>query len=288
MSVTKPGFHIGSSFRVAWSPDSTRLVTLGRRVAVWDVQARKKIGDVKPFSYESSVAVSPRGDRFAVKNTQGTVAVVDLASVLVRLVLPGDAYGEGAGVRFSGDGEALVDGSWNGDLLVRDATTGAILHHERGPGIGAIESVDGGDTWVYDTGGALHVRRWPFERNDAEIHAYAGHKLWDLAPYDSERVAVGTTGSVELWQLAGRRPKVLARWPTAISGTGEHVAWSPDGRFLAHAGAHYATVLDDQLRVVWHAPFDYASDVAFSPDGRLLAVGDWSKGVVVPLHEILN
>src|SRR5947208_5644907 len=85
VSVRKPGFRIGSSFRVAWSPDGRRLLTLGRRVAIWDVETRRRVADVKPFSYESSVAVSPAGDRFAVKNTQGTVAVVDLTSALVRL-----------------------------------------------------------------------------------------------------------------------------------------------------------------------------------------------------------
>jgi WD40 repeat protein len=287
--VRKPGFRTGSSFRVAWSPDSKRLVTLGRRVAVWDVDARKKIGEVKPFSHESSVDVSPSGDRFAVKNTQGTVAVVDLETALVRLVLPGDEYGEGAGVRFSPDGEYVVDGSWNGDLLVRDATTGAIALHERSAAVQVLASTPDRELWAYNCGDTLVLRRWPFDANEPNVFRFERHAfvVADVALVDADRVAIARTGGVETWNFGTEPPEALAHWPTAIAGTGDVVACSADGRFVAHAGGGAATILDDELRVVWHEPFEYPSDVAFSPDGRLLAVGDWSKGVVFPVAGVL-
>jgi DNA-binding beta-propeller fold protein YncE len=77
-SVRKPGFRIGTSFRVAFSDDGCFLATVGKRSTVWDVRVRERHGAVKPFSHESEIDVAPDSKRIVVKNTLGDVAIYDI------------------------------------------------------------------------------------------------------------------------------------------------------------------------------------------------------------------
>jgi hypothetical protein len=58
------------------------------------------------------------------------------------------------------------------------------------------------------------------------------------------------------------------------------VAWSPDGRSIANAGHKLAQVFNESLEQIYAEPMPYPSDVDFSPAGTLLALGDWSRGLV--------
>jgi WD40 repeat protein len=286
LSIRKPGFRIGASFRAAFSGDGARLATVGKRVTVWDVAARTRVGSVHPFPHEASIDVSPNGERLVVKNTLGDVVVLDVESLSEELRLSGVAYGEGSPVRFSPCGEFVIDGSWNGDLLVRDAASGEVVLHESGGSITSIACSADRSHWLYTRAGAGCVtRRWPFMEFEPMVYANGDFLLGPHAlaiSGDGQRIVTARWQLIEAWQIDGNRLELLGEHSVATSGTGDAVAWSPAGTSIAYAGAGQALVLTPELHVVWRADFRYPSDVAYSPDGDLLAIGDWSSGAVIP------
>src|SRR3954466_1674879 len=167
LTVKKPGFRIGASFRAAFSDDGIHLVTVGKRVTVWDVAERKRVASVHPFSHELEADVSPDSCWLVVKNTLGDVVVLERETLAERIRLPAKPYREGTAIRFSPCGAFLVDGSWAGDLLVRDATRGQGVFHEQ---VGSVRRLDCSRDrmrWLYTAEGmGLVTRLWPFEEND--------------------------------------------------------------------------------------------------------------------------
>lgn len=252
---------------------------------MWDVAARKRCAAVKPFSNESHIDLSLDSRKVAIKNTQGDVAVYDIDLIGEPVRLSGKSYGEGDRICFSPDGEFVIDSSWRGDFLVRDASSGE-LQWKSDLQAWSVTPRRDRKLWAFTTETGIGLQRWPFWENDPVVYDFPGADrrgpfAFALAD-ESERVVVAGSGAVEVWTLEASRgdATVTASWPTAASGTGEAVAWHPSESFVAHAGARAASILTADLTPVWHTEFDYPSDVAFSPDGSLLAVGDWSKGAV--------
>jgi hypothetical protein len=227
-SLQKPGFRIGASFRVAFSADGRFLATVGKRSNIWDVAARERCGAVKPFSHESEIDVSPNSGRVVIKNTQGDVAVYDIDLVNEEVKLSGKPYGEGDAIRFSPDGEFIVDSSWRGDFVVRDSRRGELAWKSDLPARGAMPRRDR-TVWVFATDKGIGLQRWPFWDSTPVIyafpHGYAGLGRFTLADR-GDRVVVGTPDAVEVWTLDASREAavVTANWPAAISGTGAAVA----------------------------------------------------------------
>src|SRR3954466_3470295 len=99
LTVKKPGFRIGASFRAAFSDDGIHLVTVGKRVTVWDVAERKRVASVHPFSHELEADVSPDSCWLVVKNTLGDVVVLERETLAERIRLPAKPYREGTAQR---------------------------------------------------------------------------------------------------------------------------------------------------------------------------------------------
>jgi hypothetical protein len=89
---------------------------------------------------------------------------------------------------------------------------------------------------------------------------------------------------LEVWRVAGAQTGAasLAKSITSevISGTGEKLDWHPRCEYLAHSGGERASVFTSTLDPIWSTKTTYPSDVRFSDDGKMLAVGDWSKGAI--------
>lgn len=302
MKVAAPGFSIRRSYHVTFSPDGDHLAVIGRDVVLWSVRERKPLRACRQPRNPSAVDFSPDGARFVVKSTHGELLVCETATAQPIARFAPEEQDEGANPLFASN-DRIIDGSWSGEIRVRDATdlTPRVLWRDahrmvtqvvRSAGRWAFvatathrhpdfESDTGGDQVLLGEapeGRPLRAlgRRWRF------LHAAA------LSPV-ADRVAVryGTTEpAIEVVDAATGR--VTAAGASAFGGTTHEIAWSPDGRVLVLVEAGGFSFRDAaDLREIGWLPNEYAASVCFSPDGRLIACGGWQAGLVAPWPELL-
>jgi WD40 repeat protein len=236
---------------VACSPDGKLLATAGMNptVHVWDAATgAERHAFAGHTNWVAAVAFHPDGTRLASASVDTTIKVWDLG-VLDR---PDRLRGHKDvvhAVAFHPDGHTLASASRDKTVRLWDAATGrerAVLR-----------------------GHAQEVLGVAFHPDGRRLASVGGSSL----AYPEK-----TPGEVKLWDVdAGRA--VLT--PAGHTATVKAVAFSPDGKLLATAGA-------DQQLLLWDAatgaqvrglpPHDAEQkqlwDVAFSPDGRLVAAAD--------------
>ena len=278
-----PGFRIGASFQLRFDATGTMLVTLGQRIALWDVATRQKVAKGPPFANATSVDFSPDGQLIAAKNSAGEILVLTVPGLAVHARLAPEV--EGPAIRFAPDGR-LVDGSWSGRLALRDAMSGAVTWEEPGDGVFSLACTRDRCAWVYTRAarrqpGRLIVRRWPFDVHEPEEVPLSPAGTDHAISADGRRLAVAAGGLtvLERGEAGGwRKAASIAELPA--SGTADGLSWSPDGEFLAHS-ARAGVVYDRTLRTLHAEPLEYPCDAEVSPSGELVAFGGWGAGIVI-------
>jgi hypothetical protein len=281
-----PGFRIGASFSARFDDDATRLVTLGKRITLWDVASRARVATGPPLAHASSIAFAPDGRLLAAKNTVGDVLVLDVPELGERARFSGAGFGEGNGIHVAPDGRHVIDGSWSGLLSVRDVATGAVVWQEAGDSIFGLTATRDRCTWVYDRSGAegeVLVRAWPFDENPPVAVAGLRGATALAITDDGLRLAVAGDGLAVLQRASSAEPwQMTARIDDPPrGGTGEALSWDASGELLAYA-ARGATIFDANLHIRHREERPYASDAHFAATGSLVAFGDWSAGLVLP------
>ncbi|MBK9411018.1 MAG: PD40 domain-containing protein [Gemmatimonadetes bacterium] len=80
----------------------------------------------------------------------------------------------------------------------------------------------------------------------------------------------------------------LASSTSSFGGTGFDLAWSPDGQYMVLIEDRAFSIREtDTLREIRLVNSEHPASAAFSPDGRLLALGSWSDGIVTSLASVL-
>ena len=283
-----PGFRIGAAFRARFSDDGTLLVTIGKRITLWEVEARRRIATGPPLSNASSVAIAPDQTVVAAKNTSGEIVVLGVPELDERARFSGRDVGEGAGIEFAPDSLHLVDASWSGRFTVRDVRSGNVRWEEPGDSVFQLARTRDRTVWAHDRSGhrwgrkgQVLIRRWPFPDHPSEVvPEIPGAQALALSD-DGCKLAVRTRGIVVLERVSPDEPWAITSQLENVDygGSGFRLAWSPDGALLAHTGDRRGEVYNAALHLLHTEPLPFPSDVEFSPDGSLLALGDWSAGI---------
>ncbi|HJZ59166.1 MAG TPA: hypothetical protein VKE74_29750, partial [Gemmataceae bacterium] len=290
-----------SLWTVAFSPDGKRVAAAGadRTVRVYDPQTGKLevalTGHTAPIT---CVAFFPDSNRLASVGGDRVVKVWDVAAKKAK-DLPGHTSAILA-VAMSDDGKLVVSGSadrsvrgWDPDggkqlwaWTGKSAVCGVAVR--KGSRSVAVGTADGGLT-VLD----LSAPGSPKEVAPPQTGHVAGVACVAYSPDGNRLVSVGGDGATQVWSVAENGlPAPLVKFPAQPkpgSSTGfsplTGVAFSPDGRFVATAGA-------DAVIRVWdlqtksevrglRGHTDWATAVMFSPDGRLLASAGVDRAVRV-------
>jgi WD40 repeat protein len=287
--------------RLVLSPDGRMLAMTtttastggapGRGTAViWDLASRRQLHSLDA---DGALAFSPDGRTLAASRRQrGGILLIDPATGKRRRTLTGHPTAV-LGLSFSHDGATLASTDQDGTAIIWDLATGHARETLRGHTAavtGVAFSPD--DRTLYTASSDRSVIVWDLagDRRLARP-VVAGTQTSSHSLGNPQSIGQGgallarghPNGTVTLINLTQRVP---AGAPLhAHSRAVQAVALSPDGRMLASADAHSAIVWDlasrrptgEPIPVTENPPLTSSPDItdlALSPDGKTLAIGD--------------
>jgi len=282
------------SYTTEFSKTGSLLLTLSRDVVVWDVGRRVKRYRVHPLSHPSHSSIHPNEEKIVIKNTAGQIALLAASDgMLIRLLEPAKGN-EGSNILHSSCGEYVVDGSWNGQLTVRSATSGKVAFQKEFPGemIKRIVSSDDGGTWFVIhqpkavsreaslESAYISIWSWPFTSPTEFVRATEnGIDALAVSP-DNRKICIVGNSSVSVMELAEKR--IVCSVPYNFGGTAFVAKWSPDSEEIATVQRHSFVFYDaSTLEKRKSIELQYASDIAYSPDSSQLALGAWESGMLI-------
>ncbi|MCO6042887.1 protein kinase [Aeoliella sp. ICT_H6.2] len=282
-------------FAVTYSPDGQLLVGGGtgeKNIYCWDVESGNKVAEWNRPSAVQSLAFSPDGKRLASSGWWDTIWINDTDTD--KRTFDTEAHpGHAPTLAFHPDGTRLVSGGTDQTVRVWDTYSGQLLEQFRGhtARVSAV-TFDASRRRVISAAHDQTVKVWGINSSVKESTVLSGNRIYtrDLAfNEDGKRLAsvVGNpwnpaaTGEIRIWDLSTQTSKVL---PPAHKRGVLAVAFSPDGLYFATSGSDGAVLLwdansADMIRVIneEEAP---GWSIAYSPDGRYLAVG-FSESLLV-------
>ncbi|CAN5179924.1 hypothetical protein BH24GEM2_BH24GEM2_07670 [soil metagenome] len=302
MRLKAPGFRLGTSYDLTFSPSAEWLATVGRQVTLWSVAQRRAFARNSLLRDPSYVAFAPDESCYAIKNTAGEIIVCSLPEGDPISRYTPDVGEEGCRLAFTRDASCLIDGSWGGKVVIRQART-----------MEELSTIEFGQSMVVGASHAADRDLWAFA-----VSARHGHPNFEqgadfivlcilvaetlkevkrFGPFinltnmqlrrDGGQLAA-IHGRTELLVLDVQSEERIATAPLEMGGTGSSLTWSPDGRILAavhQEGISFFDAMTLQEIVCREDP--YPSAVAFSADGALLGLGSWKEGVVLPVPDVI-
>jgi WD40 repeat protein len=231
--------HPGGVRAVAFSPDGKTVASGGadRRAVLWDGTTGKKLRDLPgPAAAVRAVAVSPDGRWVAIGGADGRVLLSPTNGEPAKLL---DALGGTpvADLAFSPDGSRLAGGFLDGTIRLWDVETRTLKQNVSGHAgrvQGLAFSPDG--NLLAFAGGWNAVVLWEsvtgaLVRTLPTDRPAAVHCL-AFRPDGREVAAAASDGSVLLWDAGTAEVTDAVMLPSALNSIVQ-VAYSPDGRHLA-------------------------------------------------------
>lgn len=248
---------IGYLGAIAFSPDGRHLVTTNdlRDVVLWDATTMQPIG--APLAGHegpvNAIAFSPDGNYFATAGEDGKVLLWRIAPYTPYSLQPGQDLDASSQVAYSPDGKLLATANCDGIVRLWNSNTGKLLTR-------------------------------------LQVHNAPAFCLSTLAfsPNSQLLAARLDDGSAIVWDVS--KDEVLTYCGVCSStadavGSASEIAFSPDSQWMAvpqinGAGSHVA-LANLTTRKLTHTFTNLESSTspgaAFSPDGKLLAVGSGGR-----------
>jgi WD40 repeat protein len=263
------------------SPDDRYIATIGHepRVGLWEARTGRRLGLLSGHSdVPADLDFSADGDLLVTAGADGTARVWDVARRRTLLVLRGHSDPV-TSVEFSPDGDSVLTSSEDGSARIWDVRSvrGMVAPPNRETYAGAI--ADGGRLVAVATGGPV-VDVWD-PRRGRRISRLEGHTgdVTDITvdPRGTRVLSVSyDEGAARLWAPATGRTVAVIDDVEDASGT----EFSADGRLLAVRRADGGLTIrssrtGDTIRELPPPDGSAYSGVAFSPDGKWLATGEF-------------
>jgi WD40 repeat protein len=300
--------HVGPVDHIAYSPRGDVLATTASdgTVRLWDANTGKPTHVLRHDEHwVRDMAFAPDGKRLASSCFDDTVRVwdVDTGTPIHRLVGHGQLGGRRV-VRFTTDAKRLV--SWGDDYCLRvfDMATGKALSESRPAPKGSMLPAENEVRNLLTDELFMQLRATTMVPDGSQLvfpSLKGGLEFFDVATAKRVRSLAGEMPPLWTLHFAPDQKSVLlhsfhnsSNWDvlristgnTRLRFNGTHAtpAWSPDGRTIA--------AIEPDRVVLWevatgtkrltipNAP-DAVSSVAFSPDGRRLAIGMTDGTVVI-------
>jgi WD40 repeat protein len=301
--------HASGVWCVAFSPDGKTLVSGGREIKVWDVPSGRERASLKGHTRGvHAVAVSPDGVTIAsaggVSGEPGELTLWDVRSGQARASLQGHG-GPVRSVCFSPDGNTLVSGSWDQTIklwAVRDGQLRTSLQGHTGMVQAVCISPDGRTlASAASNYRVCELKLWDATDGQQPVLPKAAAPLGQsgcFSPDGKTFAACYWSGTITLWDTRTGLPRLSF---AGHKGYSQPAVFSPDGKTLTTAGnsrrwwenphqfvvegpgeirheIRQWDVRSGQLIASRTFRTSFQSPLAFSPDGKTLAVGD--NGVV--------
>lgn len=264
---------------VAFSSDGKILAAAtSRDVELWNAESHQQIGLISSLGPANSLEFAPHGTTLAIA-TNGNVELWDATTGHQIATLGASIDVRYDSIAFSPDGRTLAVAR-NGVAQLWDAATGRPIGGSiSGNGNGSIDCVTfSPDGTVLAAGSSLGTELWSVPAvigNPAASLPISGFPTSLTFSGNSASLLVGTLTEARLWGVAARR---LLSTPVSpgLGVLGVYVALSPDGKTAAiiqpPAPARLLHLTDREK--VPLPGTESAFTLAFSPNGKMLAVGD--------------
>lgn len=294
-------YNLGPSYSVKFSSDAKYLSVVAKMVSVFDTNTFKICLTVKNLKDPSYAVLSADGSLLLIKNTSGKELLLKTKDGDVLHTI--GYKSEGCAPFFSDCGSYIIDGFWNGDVLVRNISSGKVDWSLSFPGE-MIEGVfllkkksklliihtlcaaeESGD--IPSTG--LTFCNYP----PVKKHLIRKMKLnlslpSSFCPNPAEDLLAVVYGASQgrLAIVNLEDGSVLRDVSITIGGCGAALAWSKKG-MIASVQKDRVVIYDaDSLKEISGIELPYASDVSWAPEGDSIALGSWKNGQLLHIHEI--
>jgi hypothetical protein len=302
--VKTPRIKWPAAYEVSRSDDGRLIACLGRNVVVVDVGERRRVSTSHPFSHPSHAAFAPDARSLAVKATSGRIVILEPQSGGVLFDHENQREGEGGNLAFAPGGRELVDGSWAGDLTVRNARDGLVRSRERFPHemITRVSHDHSRRIWLVEHSpksqtaslppapAYVTVSPWPFSAETTRYFRFGVHLCSATSSPDGSRFCfIEKRGDQRVCIARTSDGSIIASSaPTESGGTGSELAWSDDGRYIASVQARQFVLLDAaDLSVIGGVPCQYPSDITFLQATNELVLGSWNTSSIVGVHDVI-
>ncbi len=290
-------------YGLTFSRDSKTLISRGpeNHVRLWDVATwRERVPDDGPEWGITAVAYSPDG-KLAASASNNRIWLWETATGKVLRTFESQP-GTVSAVMFSADGKSLVSGSYDGTLRLWDPRAGK-EQRRISNGKGWVEQValspDGKTLAAWGHQASHEIRLWDAgtgeKRGTLEVSSEQPgvlaslHSLCFSSDGKTLYASSGTHLSILRWDMAtGKALPAIGKHDGGLSG----LAVCSDGRSVAAGtldGSLYLWETATRQRRFISKEAGHVNSIAFSPDGRLLAVANtgnnyhWRGNEVIPV-----